>query len=97
MLCDVQMPGDHDGIWLSKELRRRFRECAVVLITSDHFVPATTSLKAGVVAYLVKPFTAPQVLAALRAAVDWHAAASSAPNTTNDSANPVNTWLDEIE
>ncbi len=80
------MPGEHDGIWLANELRRRYQGCAVVLITSDQFVPGSTSLKAGVVPYIVKPFTSQQVLADRRAAVDWHAAAP-AYGATDDSVN----------
>lgn len=69
--CDIQMPG-HDGLWLTAELRKRYRETAIVLATGVSTVAATISMQAGVLAYLVKPFSRESVIPALEAALAWH-------------------------
>src|ERR1039458_9033047 len=54
--CDIQMPG-RDCIWLTGELRKRYPTMPVVLATGVSTVPPNVSMQAGVLAYLVKPFS----------------------------------------
>jgi DNA-binding NtrC family response regulator len=92
VLCDIWMPGEHDGIWLTNDLRRRYPQSAVVLVTGDRSVPPATSLRAGVVAYLIKPFSHASVLQAVALAVDWHLE-SLATEPVHDAADALNDWL----
>lgn len=71
VFCDMQMPG-RDGRWLVGQLRARFHNTAVVLATADETVPPITSMQAGVIAYLVKPFNRENVLEAIRQGIAWH-------------------------
>ena len=71
VLCDVRLPGE-TGLWLTAQLRSRFPETAIVLVTSDRSVPPQVSLQPGVVEYLAKPFTREEVLGAVRLAAKWH-------------------------
>jgi DNA-binding NtrC family response regulator len=83
VMCDVKMPG-HDGLWLAEQLRQRFPASAIVLATGLATVPPTTSFKAGVTDYLVKPFERARVVRAVADAVLWHdAAPERAPPTAN--------------
>lgn len=64
-LCDLRLPGK-DGLWLTEQLRVRHPDTAVVIETGVHeFEAAVTSLHAGAVDYLVKPFTLEQLSEAL--------------------------------
>ena len=57
VFCDVQMPGQ-GGLWLAGVLRTQFPQTAIILATGVTTVPATTSLRPGILAYLTKPFDA---------------------------------------
>ena len=56
VLCDVRMPGE-SGLWLTAQLRSKFPETAIVLVTSDMSVSPQITLQPGVVEYLAKPVT----------------------------------------
>jgi response regulator RpfG family c-di-GMP phosphodiesterase len=72
MLCDIRMPGK-DGLWLAGQLRASHPETAVVMTTGVHeFDAAIHSLQAGVVDYLVKPFTRDRMVEALNRAIFAH-------------------------
>src|SRR6185295_2946507 len=65
-LCDVNLPGQ-DGLWLAGHLHVSYPETAVVMTTAVHeFDAAVTSLQAGVVYYLPKPFTRERLSDALK-------------------------------
>ena len=96
VFCDVQMPG-HDGLWLMRELRERFPHVAIVLATGAATVPPAVSMRAGVLAYLVKPFSQPVVLQSLDTALKWHDAALVSGPHREDSADRVQAWLDSLE
>jgi putative two-component system response regulator len=92
IVCDIQMPG-HDGVWLVAQVRERFPSVAIVLATGVDNVPPVTSLRSGVVEYLLKPFAREQVLVAVRRAVKWQktsAAREPRPGGTHD---PIADWM----
>jgi response regulator RpfG family c-di-GMP phosphodiesterase len=71
-LCDIRLPG-RDGLWLADQLRTCHPETAVIMTTGvNEFAAAVNSMQAGVVDYLVKPFTRERMAAALRRAVLVH-------------------------
>lgn len=77
-VCDILMPG-HDGLWLAGHLRRRFPDTAIIMATAVHDVePAVTSLRNGVLDYLMKPFGRDRVREAVQRGIDWHRAAVDA-------------------
>ncbi len=74
-LCDIRMPG-HDGLWLAEHLRRQHPETAIIMATAVQDVePAVTSLRQGVLDYLMKPFGRERLREAVQRGVDWHRAA----------------------
>ncbi len=74
-LCDVRMPG-HDGLWLAEHLRSQYPETAIIMATAVHEVgPAVSSLRQGVLDYLMKPFGRERLRDAVQRGVDWHRAA----------------------
>jgi DNA-binding NtrC family response regulator len=95
-LCDVQMPGEHDGIWLTQHIRHTRPHTAVVLITSVADVPPATSMKAGVVAYVVKPFKRERVLQALEQAVKWHQESVAAGPKGTGAPDALDDWFSSI-
>lgn len=92
--CDVEMPGK-GGLWLTNEIRRRHAATAVVLATGVASLPPAISLKAGVVAYLLKPFDRAQVMAALHQALAWHEQALIGGDP--DGAESLKEWLDGLD
>ena len=95
--CDVQMPGGHDGLWLTGELRRRHPTTAVVLATGVSTVPPNVSMQAGVMAYLVKPFQRKGLLDALEVAITWHQDTKAAGAHPDDTGDKLNKWLASLE
>ena len=78
--CDIHMPGA-SGLWLAEQIRRASPATAVVLATGDARIPPAESLRSGVVAYMVKPFTCEDVLRAAEQGVRWSANAQTQPPT----------------
>lgn len=71
-LCDVRLPGN-DGLWLAEQLHARSPQTAVVMTTGvNQFDAAISSLHAGVIDYLVKPFTRERMSEALKRAFLTH-------------------------
>jgi excisionase family DNA binding protein len=68
LVTDLKMPG-MDGLTLIREMRRKFRELPVIVITGfSTEASAIEALNLGVSGYLTKPFRIPRVLhAAARA------------------------------
>lgn len=96
VLCDIQMPGEHDGVWLTNEPRRRYPSTAVILVTSNESVPPATSLRDGVVAYIVKPFVWKRALGAIKRAALWHEHATTV-GPRAEAGPVVDAWLEELE
>jgi DNA-binding NtrC family response regulator len=97
VFCDVQMPGGHDGLWLTGELRRRYPLAAVVLATGVSTVPPNISMQAGVLAYLVKPFQRTALLAALETAIAWNTKTRASGAKPEDTGDLLTTWLASLE
>jgi putative two-component system response regulator len=99
VFCDVQMPGQ-GGLWLTGVLRSRFPHAAIILATGVTTVPATTSLRPGIIAYLTKPFDERGVRDALQRAMVWHDAAVASGAHRSEPAGPdtgLQAWLDSLE
>jgi cyclic di-GMP phosphodiesterase len=70
--CDIRLPG-RDGIWLAEQFRILHPQTAVMMTTAQHDLDlAVRGLHAGVVDYLVKPFTRERMVEALQRAVLAH-------------------------
>jgi CheY-like chemotaxis protein len=99
VFCDVQMPGQ-GGLWLAGVLRAQFPQTAIVLATGVTTVPATTSLRPGIIAYLTKPFDPPSVRQAVERAMVWHDAAVASGarlSPSDDEGAELQAWLDTLE
>ena len=99
VFCDVQMPGQ-GGLWLTGVLRNQFPQAAIVLATGVSTVPATTSLRPGILAYLTKPFDESDVRDALERSMVWHDAAVASgaqPSQRPDPDAGLQAWLDSLE
>ena len=99
VFCDVQMPGQ-GGLWLAGVLRTEFPQAAIVLATGVTTVPATTSLRPGILAYLTKPFDESAVRDALQRAMVWHnAAVAAGPQRSKpeEDGAELKAWLDSLE
>jgi DNA-binding NtrC family response regulator len=72
VVSDIEMPG-RDGFWLADEIRRRFPDTAIVMMTGclDTGM-AARSMRTGAMDYLRKPFTRDQLTSSLNRAVQWH-------------------------
>ena len=81
-ICDVGLPGDHDGLWLVDELRRTYPTTAVVISTGRDYLPASATMRDGVVSYLLKPFDRDTLRSAVIEAVRWHENATSNPGAS---------------
>ena len=70
--CDMHMPGAN-GLWLADRIRASSPTTAIVLATGDSEIPPVESMRAAVVAYLVKPLSVGRVRAAAADGVQWSA------------------------
>lgn len=96
VFVDVKMPGK-DGLWLTDQIRARHPKTAVILVTGTSTIPARTSMQAGVVAYLVKPFSSESVNAALNLALIWAAAAQAAEAKPANSGATLTAGIDSLD
>ena len=96
VFCDVQMPGE-DGIWLTNQIRNRYPYSAVVLATAVGSIAPRVSMQKGVMAYLVKPFSAHALTDALSAALRWCDDARAAGAHPDDAGPALSDWLDSIK
>ena len=96
VFSDIQMPR-RDGLWLTAELRKRYQMTAVVLATQVSTVAPHTSMQAGVLAYLVKPFSQESVIHALDTALAWHADTVATGPRPEDTPERLQEWLDSLE
>ena len=96
IFCDIQMPGK-DGLWLTAQLRRTYPMAAVILATGVSSVPPNVSMQAGVLAYLVKPFTRQALLTSLSTALKWVEDTKAHGPKTEDRGDKLTDWLDELK
>ena len=96
VFCDVQMPGE-DGLWLTAQIRNRYPTTAVILATGLSTVAPSVSMQAGVMAYLVKPFSRAALLHGLDVALRWHEQAAAAGPHPDDVGDKLQAWLDSLE
>lgn len=96
IFCDIQMPGK-DGLWLTAQLRRTYPLSAVILATGVSSVPPNVSMQAGVLAYLVKPFTRQALLTSLATAVKWVEDTKIHGPKAEDHGDKLTDWLDELK
>ena len=96
VFCDVQMPGE-DGVWLTGQIRNQYPLTAVVLATGVSTVAPSTSMRAGVMAYLVKPFTAKTLIDSLNAALLWHKETATTGPKADDVGDKLAAWLDALD
>ena len=96
VFCDVQMPG-HGGLWLTRMLRARFPEAAIILATGVTTIPPATTMRSGILAYLTKPFNERAVRDALETAMNWHDATVASGPQPEDAAERIQEWLDALE
>jgi DNA-binding NtrC family response regulator len=96
VFCDIQMPG-HDGIWLTSEVRKLYRNTAVVLATGVSTVAPGVSMQSGVLAYLVKPLSHEAVNEALNIALGWHTQTGATGPRAEDTPERLQEWLDSLE
>jgi CheY-like chemotaxis protein len=96
VFSDVQMPGE-DGLWLTNQIRTLYPATAVILATGLSTAVRSVSMRYGVLAYLVKPFSRQALLDALTVALDWQAVAKTAGPPPADADDQLKTWLDSLE
>ncbi len=71
--CDVHLTAAN-GLWLADQIRSVSPHTAMVLATGDSEVPPYESLRPGIVAYILEPFTRAAVIRAVNEGVQWAAA-----------------------
>ena len=94
VFSDIQMPG-RGGLWLTAQLRKHHSTTAVVLATAVSTVAPRLSMQAGVIAYVVKPFTKASIMDALSLALEWQR--EPAPSSGATTREELQTWLDSLE
>ncbi|MBU0520039.1 sigma-54 dependent transcriptional regulator [bacterium] len=71
VLSDLRLE-DHDGIWLTEQIKRNFPEVVVVIITAYGTIEsAVQAVKGGAFDYLLKPIQLNQLRLVLERAVQW--------------------------
>jgi FixJ family two-component response regulator len=90
LICDVHMPGA-SGLSLAERVREIAPVTAIVFLTGDSELPPSATFARGVVAYILKPFHANDLLDAVCAGERWseshqkHANAIARPSTDRNS------------
>ena len=62
-VCDVRLPGAHDGMWLSASLLACSPRTRVIFATGIDNLPGGATLRANVAGYVIKPFRRRDLLA----------------------------------
>ena len=96
VFCDIQMPGE-DGVWLTGQIRNTYHTTAVVLATAVSTLAPNTTMRAGVMAYLVKPFSRIALVDALNVALAWSDDARLRGTKPEDRGAQLDDWLDSIK
>lgn len=80
-VCDVGLPGAHDGLWLMERLLHDRADTAIIIATGRNDLPPTFTLKPGMISYLLKPFGRDDLRAAVASADSWRLHASTDART----------------
>jgi DNA-binding NtrC family response regulator len=57
ILCDIRMPGTHDGLWLAERVRAKWSQTAVIMASGVVEVDAVEKAqRLGAIDYVTKPF-----------------------------------------
>ena len=57
ILCDIRMPGHHDGLWLAERVRTKWPRTKIIMASGVVEMDAVKkSQELGVVDYITKPF-----------------------------------------
>ena len=95
-LCDIRMPG-RDGIWLAEQMRHDSPDTAIVMATGVQDVgAAVTSLRHGVIDYLMKPFGRDRLRDAVQRGVEWHLRALASRAAREDDCVARQARLDRL-
>jgi response regulator RpfG family c-di-GMP phosphodiesterase len=95
-LCDIRMPG-RDGIWLAEQMRHDSPDTAIVMATGVQDVgAAVTSLRHGVIDYLMKPFGRDRLRDAVQRGVEWHVRAIASRAACADDCAARQARLDRL-
>ncbi len=78
-ICDVRMPGA-DGIWLADRIRERFPTVPVIMATGLNEMDPSVTLRPGVVAYVVKPFSHGEIVGAIKTGLAWREREQARPD-----------------
>ena len=69
MVCDIKMPGGHDGLWPAERVRAQWPHTAIIMATGDLEIRTVLKSRAlGAVDYVTKPFGRALLLQALQRA-----------------------------
>lgn len=72
-VCDIRLPGGHDGFWFVRQLRSLRPAAAVIMTTGlPHLMDQIDPAREGIADFVPKPFTREQIRAALRRALVEH-------------------------
>ena len=100
VLCDIKMP-DHDGLWLTEQLRAQWPGTPVVMATGvDDAETIAKCRQLGVIGYLTKPIVPAQLLRTVHRAIapgDEDVPAPPPPRATPIPLDEIRTQLDRIE
>ncbi|MEO8276548.1 MAG: response regulator [Thermoanaerobaculia bacterium] len=96
VFCDVQMPGE-DGVWLTGQIRNRYPMTAVILMTGLSTKAPATHMQKGVLACLVKPFRAKELIDATAIALRWVEDLESAGPQPDDVGDKLAEWLESLD
>jgi FixJ family two-component response regulator len=69
----------------------------VILATGVSSIAPSSSMRAGVMAYLVKPFTAKALVDATSVAIAWHDEAVAKGPKPDDVGDKLSDWLDALD
>jgi DNA-binding NtrC family response regulator len=57
MVCDIQMPGHHDGMWLAERVRAKWPRTAIIMASGVTEVDVVErAQRFGAIDYVTKPF-----------------------------------------
>lgn len=71
-ILDINIRGEHDGIWLANEIRENYNIPFIFLTANSDVANVRRAAETYPYGYVVKPFTAADVMAAIEVAIKQH-------------------------